>query len=420
MSYYRRPGVRTYEPRFETSWQSPKVRGISWKKVKQTGFIKMTPYSKGRTVVERFLARIPTYNFNSHWFINYERDDTPHPAFPAWVASCELEQGDIRYWAETRPRRVVKYVDNLPMEADLHDADQDVMARVVTDNMSSYDLLTELAELRSTLETVKAALVAAIHPLREAARLRDEYLRRARNRPERAAREWANRWLQYRYELMPLILSVQDIISTYADRDAIYKTSRASRHLHGKTVPQESADPNAELSFLRTAEYTYKIRGVGKALFRPSDLLNLRLFDQISFNPVTTAWELIPLSFVIDWFINIGDWLVCQMANLKSLASQREFCISHKFTRTIDTYLVNQRRYEFLITNRYGGSVTVRLPSGPRAQLVQRESADGYDRRLFDPGEVELDIQFDINWMRSLDAFALSLKPLITALRKLL
>lgn len=29
-----------------------------------------------------------------------------------------------------------------------------------------------------------------------------------------------------------------------------------------------------------------------------------------NFNPFTTALELIPLSFVYEWFLNVGDWLI--------------------------------------------------------------------------------------------------------------
>lgn len=31
--------------------------------------------------------------------------------------------------------------------------------------------------------------------------------------------------------------------------------------------------------------------------------------NQWGHDPIVSAWELIPFSFVIDWFINIGDWV---------------------------------------------------------------------------------------------------------------
>lgn len=30
---------------------------------------------------------------------------------------------------------------------------------------------------------------------------------------------------------------------------------------------------------------------------------------RIHFNPVKTGWELITLSFIVDWFINVGQWI---------------------------------------------------------------------------------------------------------------
>lgn len=37
---------------------------------------------------------------------------------------------------------------------------------------------------------------------------------------------------------------------------------------------------------------------------------NARLASQLGFvNPAVVAWELVPFSFVVDWFVNVGDVL---------------------------------------------------------------------------------------------------------------
>jgi hypothetical protein len=70
-------------------------------------------------------------------------------------------------------------------------------------------------------------------------------------------------------------------------------------------------------------------------------------------NPAILAWELIPFSFVADWFIPIGSWLEAQTALLGITLSDSSITRTEKYQYTVrgnylpkdtnaDTYSVTQ------------------------------------------------------------------------------
>lgn len=107
-----------------------------------------------------------------------------------------------------------------------------------------------------------------------------------------------NSWLAYKYGWTPLLLDIHGGAKTLAElghkRDQ--RTMRAS---HSYTVKS----PIATFKFAgdragkATAFCTFRVRSPGTKLMNSIGLLN----------PALILWEVIPFSFVVDWFINIGD-----------------------------------------------------------------------------------------------------------------
>lgn len=60
---------------------------------------------------------------------------------------------------------------------------------------------------------------------------------------------------------------------------------------------------------------------------------------QFAFNPITTAWELIPYSFVVDWIVNVGSWL--ESMSFLTIASNYEAAAGYKMKVTRKTTLVD-------------------------------------------------------------------------------
>lgn len=118
----------------------------------------------------------------------------------------------------------------------------------------------------------------------------------------------ANTWLEFQFGVMPTKQAVQDAYTTYANTK----------------VPEKSIQVNGVPSCFRmlarsrneyiTREPTpYMVYPAGSRKERYQAIRYLSKDDIRSamyrFNPVEVLWDATPWSFVVDWFIPMGDWL---------------------------------------------------------------------------------------------------------------
>lgn len=103
----------------------------------------------------------------------------------------------------------------------------------------------------------------------------------------------ADIWLNFRYNIMPNVYLIEDILETIQSSGLYVSSSKG-----------ESFDFDLNLGnqiVTVTGNRRCRIKR------RLKDTGNIK--QTISANLIVTAWELVPLSFVVDWFINIGDVL---------------------------------------------------------------------------------------------------------------
>jgi len=121
--------------------------------------------------------------------------------------------------------------------------------------------------------------------------------------------DWVtNKWLEYRYGWTPLVHSIYDAADNMLKDlrgGLINLKGRSGAKIEGAFVRLQGdgsySDPFIEVSgnlYWRT-EYS--------CLFRVPSGANLA--DWTSLNPLGIAWELLPLSFVADWFVNVSQQL---------------------------------------------------------------------------------------------------------------
>lgn len=106
----------------------------------------------------------------------------------------------------------------------------------------------------------------------------------------------ADLWLNFRYNIMPNVYLAQDIYDAREAFGRIYTTSKG-KLIEDASIPLRGTLMRADL----------KLSAMIKRRFSHGSAQ--QGFSVISNDLFVTAWELVPLSFVIDWFVNIGDAL---------------------------------------------------------------------------------------------------------------
>jgi hypothetical protein len=124
-------------------------------------------------------------------------------------------------------------------------------------------------------------------------------------RPDKAA---ANLWLELQYGWKPLLADCRNAVETVmdtVDRD-IDRCGTVRASLPNAMVQSET--DGITIGSLKLKEYkTVRDSRRGVWLFRPKTGYYPAKFGVL--NPMTVAWELLPFSFVADWFLPIGDYL---------------------------------------------------------------------------------------------------------------
>lgn len=171
-----------------------------------------------------------------------------------------------------------------------------------------------LAEIHQSVQMLKKPFSGAVDLIAKIARSRDSALRKTN---VSLAKATSNAWLEYRYGWKPLILDTQQIIKEVRNSsvkgNGKFKVARTSKRFTKK----DKADAYLTGSGLYTTTgvatheiecdvsagviYAARNRSLAGLLAKTSGLDSRSL--------PSTAWELVPFSFVVDWFVNVGDWL---------------------------------------------------------------------------------------------------------------
>jgi hypothetical protein len=133
----------------------------------------------------------------------------------------------------------------------------------------------------------------------------------------KAARDdFYNLWLQYRYAWTPTLLDVYGAAEAVAKADVgTYDRYRVSTRASKSVSSEEILLEDASLSQI----FSVPVKRITQMQFkeefkvRYDALLSNKTYRSLQdvgvTDPLTTAWELVPYSFVVDWFLGVGDFL---------------------------------------------------------------------------------------------------------------
>jgi hypothetical protein len=122
-------------------------------------------------------------------------------------------------------------------------------------------------------------------------------------------------WLRYQYGIMPIMRDVQGLIKLL---DADFKKEGA--HFVAKSSAVESAFlvPTFPPSHYKmwSEVKSLKYGATAKYYYRVDDTMLEMLSNLTTLQPLTVVWELLPYSFIVDWFFPIGSFLQATNATI--------------------------------------------------------------------------------------------------------
>lgn len=395
-----------------------------WHEIKESGSIKMTPMSIKKEKHTYFVAGLRR-PFIDHCFAKTARparkingtcvnciSNDNYVIKLAIVEGSYVEQGDLSYWKTKYPHAphigVQTVLDSSKIEA--------AKAQVYSDLFQQWNLGEELVELRETISGVSKLTKEAVSLILNARKTINGLLERG------LKKEAANRWMEFRYGIMPIIYSIQDIVALKG-ATGLYRTSRSA------VYPDEvsSSEAPSGAYFEDVGSSILKCSVTAKARWASQEMKQL---DLININPLTTALEVYPWAMVVRWFFNVSTFINSRIKSLTSLALEHHACVAIREKMEYGTYLNVHEGYHKHIFD-VGDSPTcgkgfwgyydfgIHSDFTPQRVLLSWISKDNYTRYLYQPSDVKLVFNPHISWQRSVDGVILGWGQLSKLLRRL-
>jgi hypothetical protein len=180
-------------------------------------------------------------------------------------------------------------------------------------------------------------------------------------------------WLEFRYAIRPLIIDMDQAVKAW--NAVLVKTDRfTARGFHRTKATSSSSYTMGNQIISRTEVLETNFRA--GVLFNVSASVNeLRSVWGLD-KPIETIWELVPFSFMIDWFFSVGTTIAAWTANpgLNPLASWVTEEVIHTVTDSLNQVTPGSSIWDYEFSTVPGKTVTTmtykrRIPSPNRPIL---------------------------------------------------
>lgn len=187
------------------------------------------------------------------------------------------------------------------------------MAKVNSSTIMSGELLSDLDKTVSMLR----------HPFRDATQLLGKMLKyRAKHlgkTAHSAAKASSNAWLEYRYGWKPLLLDADSCISAahkwrdeQQEKRLVARAGDSYQRTTDKAFSATGGVPRVDSINGTVSSWKSYRASAGVIYVRKERTTSEQLSATLGLRPrdvPATLWEIIPYSFVVDWFVNVGDWI---------------------------------------------------------------------------------------------------------------
>lgn len=134
-------------------------------------------------------------------------------------------------------------------------------------------------------------------------------------------------WLEYKYGWMPLLMDVKGSAEFFAQQNIVRKpkfvVTATEELVKSNTVVVDDFAYGGSPQHNAWTIFVSGHRKVRVKIWCELDHPHVSAMQQLGLtNPALVAWELIPFSFVFDWFISVGDYLTA-MTSLNGVVVKR-------------------------------------------------------------------------------------------------
>jgi hypothetical protein len=246
-----------------------------------------------------------------------------------WKAHCH---GDVAYYRNTEPSWAGGWTSNADAKA------ASKFLEKVRELQVRFSGPTFLGQIRQTLRQFT-------HPLNALERGINDYLKAVKRanrgnrdanftkKPKKYIRNLSSiasgLWLEYSFGWIPFFQDISDAREAYNDllekeRTVTFSASGSDKHANSAVSAFQDAGPiSSGLWCMHTVRLTEtdSVRYRGEFLAQAATSA-LDRFARYGFTPsefLPTAWELLPWSFLIDYFVNIGDLINAAVVDTSSV-----------------------------------------------------------------------------------------------------
>lgn len=273
----------------------------------------------------------------------------------SWTTPGSRYRGPCSFIAAAGPRGGLHAAGSL---ADFQPLDARLRGKIKN---SSMNAAVALAERRQTLSLVTSAckdILRTYRSLRNGKLFAKLFNGTFRPRtPHDVA--LANKWLEYSFGWKPLMSDI------YGAAEEIHKSVHEGFPYYVRTTGSQRKSssvmvPHASGSYLAQFDEKCELRAKARFTVRNSSVKTLVQLGLT--NPAEIAWEVVPFSFVIDWFVPVGNFL----SSLDALVGVQDLtvCRGYKTTSEWTVLTAGGKGFQRNITKvRLGNTSDLQLPS---------------------------------------------------------